>query len=441
MSARRVNGSADAGPASRFRKQATEWLADASDGQRGEVREKLESLGIELGLPTSAIDQIIAKATPKGARRVRPPEAPAAQARTLCMADVRPGRVEWLWPGYVPRGALTLLDGDPKVGKSTLAIDLAARVTTGKPMPDGSVSGAKAGSVILLSAEDHLANTVSPRLVAAGANPRLVHAFLDIDVVEDGEVVGVRAPSLPDDVDQVGRAVRRWGASLVIIDVLSAYLGSRVDSHRDQDVRRALMPLARMAEETGAAVVATRHLTKNGGSDPLYRGGGSIGIAGQARSLLLAARHPVDPSGERRVLASTACNLGPQAPSLEYRIVPAARPAGATCVDWRGRSDYGARRLLAAPDETDDRPEREAVQEVIRETLSRGPATYDQVKAAVTDAGLHVSDKTIQRARRALGITPRRSDGPQSVFVLELPPAHHPDRGRPEHAELSRCPQ
>jgi hypothetical protein len=204
----------------------------------------------------------------------------------ISLADVEPQRVEWLWKGRIPLGKLTVIDGDPGTGKSAMVNDIVARISAGRAMPDNSP--AEVGGAVLLNAEDGLSDTVRPRLEAAGADLQRVLALAttpDKDGIE-------RLLSLPEDIPVLRRGVEQVGARLVVVDPLMAFLSGSVDSHRDQDVRRALAPLARLAEETGAAVVAVRHLTKTEGSNPLYRGGGSIGIVGAARSALLVAKAP-----------------------------------------------------------------------------------------------------------------------------------------------------
>src|SRR5262249_61214174 len=121
--------------------------------------------------------------------------------------------------------------------------------------------------------------------------------------------------------------VRRVCARLVVVDVLAAYLSGQVDSYRDADVRRALHPLARLAEETGSVVLVLRHLSKSGGTNALYRGGGSIGIIGAARVGLLAAIDPEDDG--RRVLAVTKSNLAAIPSALAYRLAPHRAPTPA----------------------------------------------------------------------------------------------------------------
>lgn len=154
--------------------------------------------------------------------------------------------------------------------------------------------------MVLLTAEDGIADTVRPRLDAAGADVDRVFVFSG---VVDPETGTVREPSLPGDLERIEKIVVENDAALVIVDVLSAFLHGSVDSYRDQDVRGALMPLARLAERTGATVVVLRHLSKSGGANPLYRGGGSIGIIGAARVGLLVVR------GENTQLPVTGVGL------------------------------------------------------------------------------------------------------------------------------------
>jgi hypothetical protein len=96
---------------------------------------------------------------------------PADEFGMICMADVEPESIDWLWPGRVARGKITMIAGDPGLGKSTVTLDMAARVSTGRPWPDAPDVSTPVGSVILLSAEDGLADTIRPRLDAAGPNP------------------------------------------------------------------------------------------------------------------------------------------------------------------------------------------------------------------------------------------------------------------------------
>src|SRR5215207_5203867 len=226
----------------------------------------------------------------------------------ILLSDVEPEQVDWLWPGRIPKGKLTVLDGDPGLGKSAATLDLAARVSAGLNLPDDTPC--EAAGAVICSAEDGLADTIRPRLDAAGGDPSRV---LSLATVTDEE--GLERPiSIPEDIPIIENAIGRVGAVLVIIDPLMAFFGADIDSYKDQNVRRALAALASLGERTGAAIVIVRHLNKSGGKTPIYRGGGSIGIIGAARSGMMVGEDPDDEN--RRVLAPAKSNLAAPAPSL-----------------------------------------------------------------------------------------------------------------------------
>lgn len=211
------------------------------------------------------------------------------------MATVAPERIAWLWPGYLAAGKLHVIDGDPGLGKSSMTLDWAARVSTGARWPDQQ-DGCPPAGVLLLSAEDGLADTIRPRLDAAHADVSRVFAFSAFDIDGEGERIE-RPATLPGDVARMARAIETNGIGLVIVDPLMAFLAGSIDTHRDQDVRRALTALARVAEHTGAAVVLVRHLNKATGGEAIYRGGGSIGIIGAARLAFTVGKDPTTSLG------------------------------------------------------------------------------------------------------------------------------------------------
>lgn len=292
----------------------------------------------------------------------------AEDSGVVRVSTVKAERVAWQWLGRLPLGKLVVLDGDPSLGKSTLTLDWTARITTGTPWPDKS-GRPEVGNVVLLSAEDGIADTIRPRLEAHGADLARVVVFDSVPTVsDDGKPGPPRPPSIPADLERLERLERiivAENATFVVVDVLAAFLSGKVDSHRDQDVRGVLMPLAKMAERTGATIIVLRHLSKTGGTNPLYRGGGSIGIIGAARAGMLVG---VDPEDEqRRIIAMTKSNLGQIPDALAYRIVTDEERDCAR-ISYDGTTAHRASDLLAGPASEDDG--REDAAGVLAEILS-----------------------------------------------------------------------
>jgi AAA domain len=318
------------------------------------------------------------------------------------LSEVKMEPLRWLWPGRIPLGKVTILDGDPGLGKSLITLDLIARVTTGGGMPDEpdavlrELAGESHGAVLLCT-EDGLGDTIAPRLLAAGADltrTLALHTVRDLDLTTGATYE--RGLLLPRDLRTLERAIRRMRARLAVIDPLMAFLDPSVNSFHDQDARTALLePLKRLAEEMGAALLLLRHLNKNTGGSALYRGGGSIGFIGAARSELVAAKDPDDPE-QRRVLASGKSNLGPPLPSLRYRLVVNEGQAQPH-VEWLGTCEYTADALLAENvDEGLGALEEAAIW--LEEQLADGPRPAVEVKRMATQAGL--TSATLRRARR-----------------------------------------
>jgi AAA domain-containing protein/bifunctional DNA primase/polymerase-like protein len=361
---------------------------------------------------------------------------PVDHLLSIPLWQVPEARIQWLWPGRIPLGTLTLLDGDPGLGKSLLTLDLIARVTTGQPMPDGA-AGVDGGAV-LLSAEDDLAATVRPRLRAACADLRRILAVQTVKTL-DAETgrKHERSFALPDDIHLLDEAMAQVDAKLLVIDPLMAYLDPRINSWRDQDVRTALAPLARLAERTGAAVVILRHLTKGGGTNAIYRGGGSIGIIGAARSGLLVAKSPDDPEHER-IITGTKSNLGPPLSSLRYRI--AAGDDEMPRIEWLGESEYTAARLLS---QEADGSSIEAAVDLLRDAVADGERPWTELEREANAAG--ISSSTLVRARKRLHLRKRFDGfGKMGRWMWSLPPVADENGGQDatdaQHAQQTITP-
>ncbi len=322
--------------------------------------------------------------------------------RLVPLIDVPEESVSWVWPDRLARGTVSILEGDPGRAKSMLTYDLAARLTTGRPLPTCSESVPPAG-VVLLGAEDGLGNTVRPRLQAAGADLERVRVY-------DRRRFPDRPLLLPDDLPVVEAAAAEVQARLLVIDPFVAFLNGPVNS--DQGVRAALGPLVALAERIGLAVLLLRHLTKGAGSNALYRGLGSIGIVAAARSALLAADDPNSADPHQHVLVQTKTNLS-AAPTLVYRTVVRG---DALAVEWLGESPCGVRDLAGG------RADHSVLSEgtyVLYSLLAEGPLWANEVYRLAARAG--VAKRTVERAKALLGVRSRKAgSGRGSRWFWEL---------------------
>ena len=374
---------------------------DAADfvEQHGEqARERLRDL-VAVAVPFDAWAQDVqAEQARKEAEGAPGPE----RARVVRVADVEPERVRWLWRGRLALGKLTLLEGDPGTGKSTLYAEIAAIISRGRPFPDQAETPVEPGNVVIVTCEDGVADTIRPRLDAAGADPRRVFVLREVLGAD-----GPRTPVLPQDAALIEQAVRDVGACLLIVDPLSAHVDASVNMYRDQDVRRVLTTLAGIAERCNCAVLAIRHLNKAVGLDPIYRGGGSIGIIGQARFAFLLANHPEQPEDAgMRVLAPVKSNIGRSVPSLVFRIESWDKDPDTARIRWEGTTTLKARDLLRPPRET----KQDEAAEWLREKLADGPRSAREIFEEAQAAGF--SEITIRRARKRLGVIAERQGEP-----------------------------
>jgi len=323
------------------------------------------------------------------------PESGQSGAVITRLSDVVPESVSWAWRGYLPVGRITILEGDPGLGKSTLALDLAARVSTSAPMPDGTPT--ELGGVVIMSLEDGLADTIVPRLKAVGAD---LTRCVSLDGVGRGGKI--RLPTV-EDTEAIREACEEVKARMVIIDPLMGFISSKQNSWRDQDMRSALGPLAKLGEELGVAVVVIRHLNKAAGGQAIYRGGGSIGIVGAARTAFLIAKDPE--ADDRRIMACIKNNLAPTPPSLSFHIEGVGETSR---IVWGKVSPHTADALLAVQVPQEERSALEEAKKFLCKTLAAGPVETWEVQKQARAAG--IKDKTLNRAKRALGVQAKKED-------------------------------
>jgi putative DNA primase/helicase len=344
-------------------------------------------------------------------------------AKVVTLADVAPEAIQWVWPGFLAAGKVTLLSSDPGCGKSTLSIDIASRLSRGLPWP---VTGERPGigSTILLSAEDDPADTIRPRLDAAGGDPgkvRVITAMCDYD--SSGMLVE-RSLNLAADICAIESVLAEMGdCRLLIIDPISAYMIG-VDSHKNADVRAVLAPLAQMAQRHNVAILCITHLNKSSGK-AIYRSIGSIAYTAAARLAFGVVKDAEDP--HRRLLVSTKANIGPDTCGLAYQVVPAPTNPDVGIIEWE--PDFvteDAQTLFARETDPDaaGRDDGERVLEsIVAEMLAGGAGvSFADIQAAVAEHVGKVGDKALRKVLKAIGATSGR-DGFQGPVLWRLPEA------------------
>jgi AAA domain/Bifunctional DNA primase/polymerase, N-terminal len=314
--------------------------------------------------------------------------------------DIEPQAVEWLWPNRIALGKLSLIVGQPGFGKTFLAVDMAARVSTGSAFPDGSMPAS--GEAAILTCEDGASDTLRPRLDAAGADVSRVHHIDGIRSCDGKPHFVSLASHLP--------IVEQWllahpEVRLLVIDPISAFMGDG-DSHKNADVRAVLGPLAELAERHRLAVLGITHLSK-GQAKAINRIIGSIAFVAAARAAWLIGEDPDMP--ERRLFLPVKNNLG-KAGGLAYRL---AGEDQATCIEWDTEP------VLISADDIDDDGERtplEEAREWLEAQLAESPVPSASVlKRAKADG---IAERTLRRAKDELGIVSEREG---KAWVWRLP--------------------
>jgi len=333
------------------------------------------------------------------------------------LANVPQREMRWLWPGKIPLGKLTLLAGDPELGKSFLTIDMAARVTSGSAWPDGTPS--VPGSVIFLNAEDELADTVCPRLHQAGAELSKCAALAAVRSEADGLAQPL---SLARDL----RAVRetlltRPDCRLIVIDPISAYMGY-VDSNSNTDVRTLLFPLSQLAAEFDVAIVVVTHFNKKGSGRTIYRAMGSLAFVAASRSAWVLVRDPEDEG--RRIFLPLKSNLSDKSAGMAFRL---QAPTGAAVakIDWESEAVIeSADQLLCVSGAFNKaaqtyRDEESYALKRLREALTEGPVEQKWLFSLFRPPC--VSDPQLYRAADKLGVIKMKESYSNTSWVWALP--------------------
>lgn len=312
--------------------------------------------------------------------------------KVIWASDFEQRRLSWLWAGYLPMGKLALLEGDPGLGKSTMWVDIVARVTTGAAFP-GDHREREPRNVLVIAGEDDWHDTIIPRLKAAGADlARVLPMPLKHD--EEGQLIPLK---LPEALHRIRGLIKTHDIALLVIDPVMAYMGQEINTNNTASVMTALGPLVEVLQDTGAAGVLVRHLNKSGDMQALYRGGGSMAFIGAARSGLVVAKHPEKPGVV--VLAQTKQNLSRDRQALTYSVQKLTDDDGLmdTYIEWGDVLDVTADELLRKPDARRHSPQRNEAMRWLRNELSGGPVPATELMATAEAEGLVWH--TIRRAK------------------------------------------
>jgi len=336
--------------------------------------------------------------TPTGAADYAQADQPT---KPICLADVQPVPISWLWEGRIARGKITLIAGNPGLGKSFLALDLAARVSTGIPFPDGT-PGCQ-GKAFLLSAEDDMADTIRPRLDAAGADCGniLARRYGDLGNLD------AQLPQLETDL-------KNERPALLVIDPIMAFLG-RLDAHRNDEIRSLFARLTELAARYGVAVVVISHLNKSTAQGTaMHRVTGSLGFTAAARAAYLVERDPANP--DDRLFLVLKNNLGEDQTGFRFRLI--GEPGSTPRVEWDSDPvTITADEVLAQKFGKEPTAQAEA-EAWLRDALADGPVESNRIKRMAYQDGY--SWGTIRRAQKNLGIKPKKS-GFENGWIWTLP--------------------
>lgn len=339
-------------------------------------------------------------------------ETPILGMGAQSIADVVEEKLEWLWSGYLPKGTMVIFDGAPGVGKSTITIDIACRLSHGDKMPDGSLC--EQGNSLLVTVEDHIPTVVKPRIIAAGGDEN--HMFY-VPIKGIPRKDGTFSQPTLADTNAMREEIREKKIALMIIDPLAAFMPPDINSWKDTDIRKVLAPISAMAAETGVVVIVVRHTNKNTGSNAMNSGGGSIAIVANARAAFLVGKHP-DIPGEN-IFAPIKFNLGIAPPAITYKI---ESKGNSSIIAWGATTTISADEIVTPKKES--REEISALKEgmdFLREELKNGTVIAKRIYADAKGQG--ISERTLDRAKRNLGIISDKEPTQNGKWFWMLPPA------------------
>ena len=304
-----------------------------------------------------------------------------ADLKLINMRDVEVESVSWLWYPFIPYGKVTIIQGDPGEGKTTLVLQIIARLTKGRSIIDKKELSPI--NVIYQTAEDGLADTIKPRLLSANADCSKVLVIDDRDT-----------PLTMRDV-RLEQAIVETNAKLVVLDPIQGFLGADVDMHRANEIRPIMKHISELAEKYKCAIVLIGHMNKCSVGKSAYRGLGSIDFQAAARSVLIVGRIKDEP--EIRVVCQTKSSLAPEAKAVAFRL---NEEIG---FEWIGELDITADDLISG---TVKGTKKQAAMDFLENLLEDGRMAQAEIIELARQKG--ISDKTLRNAKDELKIKSKR---------------------------------
>jgi hypothetical protein len=343
----------------------------------------------------------------------------SAKPAVICLADVESEQVEWLWYPYIPKRKITLMTGQEGIGKSWLTCAIVAAISNGKGLPE--TDSVEQGNVLMLSAEDGLADTIKPRLITAGADCSRVFAPKDKLTFDEKGLLWF------------SEMIAEYRPLLVVVDPLFAYTGAKIDINKANEARSISSRLADIAEKLDTSLLLIRHFNKaKGNGDSRAAGMSSIDWRASARVELLVGIDPDDPS--KRAIVHDKHNLTEKGKSLGFTIRDGQ-------FFWTGESNLTVARMLSSSGNEEETQGRNDAEDFLREVLKFEAKPAKEIQREAKEAG--ITDWQLRSARMRLQIKPFKRGGNfggEKGWFWELPEDAEITIGGAEDAEKEKTP-